>query len=102
MRSNGSEPVHANDDLQATVDDLKAAFATAKPKYYVSRQRFTRQPTADASRGEPLTAGGKPLSDYGVTDGTTLLFKDLGTQARPHWLNDRCTRKRQIGFRHQH
>lgn len=27
----------------------------------------------------PLTAD-KPLSEYGVSDGTTLLFKDLGTQ----------------------
>jgi very-long-chain enoyl-CoA reductase len=65
---------------QATVEDLKRAFAQAKPKYYTSRQRFTTQPSADAPRGVPLTAADKPLSQYGVADGTTLLFKDLGTQ----------------------
>ena len=65
--------------MQATVDDLKRAFAKAKPKYYTSRQRFTTQPTGDAPRGVPLTAD-KPLSEYGVADGTTLLFKDLGPQ----------------------
>ena len=65
---------------QATVEDLKAAFAKAKPKYYVSRQRFTIQATVDASGSVPLTADRKPLSEYGVADGATLLFKDLGPQ----------------------
>lgn len=65
---------------QATVEDLKSAFSKANSKFYTSRQRFTTQPTADAPRGVPLTADAKQLSDYGVTDGATLLFKDLGPQ----------------------
>lgn len=67
--------------MQATVEDLKSAFSKAKPKFYTSRQRFTTQPTADAPRGVALTADAKQLSDYGVADGATLLFKDLGPQA---------------------
>ena len=66
--------------VQATVEDLKAAFSNAKPKYYVSRQRFTIQSTADAPGSVPLTADSKQLSEYGVSDGATLLFKDLGPQ----------------------
>lgn len=64
---------------QATAEDLKKAFAKAKPKYYPSRQRFTLPPTDAAPRGVPLTAD-KPLSEYGISDGSTVLFKDLGPQ----------------------
>ena len=70
--------------VQATVEDLKAAFAKAKPKYYVSRQRFTIQSMTDAPGSVPLTADSKQLSEYGVSDGATLLFKDLGPQV---WLH---------------
>jgi very-long-chain enoyl-CoA reductase len=69
---------------QATVEDLKTAFAKAKPKFYLSRQRFTTQPTGQAPRGEPLIADIKPLSAYGVSDGATLIFKDLGPQVNVH------------------
>jgi len=64
---------------QASVDDLKAEFAKVKPKYNESRQRFTTPPTDEAPRGTPLAAG-KPLSEFGITDGSTIFFKDLGPQ----------------------
>lgn len=71
--------------VQASVDDLKAEFAKVKPKYNESRQRFTTPPTDEAPRGTPLAAG-KPLSEFGITDGSTIFFKDLGPQVlrTPH------------------
>ncbi|EFN57949.1 hypothetical protein CHLNCDRAFT_20573 [Chlorella variabilis] len=63
----------------ATVDDLKARFAELKPRYYASRQRFTLPPREGQRSGEALAAG-KKLSDYGLQDGSVLLFKDLGAQ----------------------
>ena len=66
--------------LQATVDDLKAAFAAAKPKFYPSRQRFTLPLQPGERKPVALAAGGKKLSDFGVRDGTELTFKDLGPQ----------------------
>lgn len=63
----------------ATVDELKARFAELKPKYPPSRQRFTLPPREGARSGEAL-AHGKRLSDYGLTDGSVLFFKDLGPQ----------------------
>lgn len=68
--------------MQATVDDLKTAFAEAKPKYYQSRQRFTTPPTDEAPRGTALAAG-KPLLQFGISDGSTVYFKDLGPQVLP-------------------
>lgn len=65
--------------LQATVEDLKRAFSELKRKYYPSRQRWTLQPREGQRAGEAL-APRKKLSDYGITDGTTLIFKDLGPQ----------------------
>lgn len=66
--------------LQATVEDLQQAFAAAKPRYPVNRQRFTL-PARDGSTraGEALNVG-KRLIDYGIKDGSVLFFKDLGTQ----------------------
>lgn len=63
----------------ATVDDLKARFAELKPRFYPSRQRFTLPPVAGARSGAAL-ADGKRLSDYGLEDGSVVLFKDLGIQ----------------------
>ena len=60
--------------LQATVDDLKAAFAAAKPKFYPSRQRFTLPLQPGERKPVALAAGGKKLSDFGVRDGTELTF----------------------------
>lgn len=59
--------------------DLKARFADLKPKYYPSRQRWTLAVKEGQRSGEVL-AEGKRLSDYGIDDGATLIFKDLGPQ----------------------
>lgn len=64
---------------QGTVDDLKAAFAAAKPKFYPSRQRFTL-PLAAGQKKPTALAAGKKLADFGVGDGAVLTFKDLGPQ----------------------
>ena len=61
------------------MDDLKARFAELKPRFYASRQRWTLPPKEGQRSGEAL-ASGKRLSDYGLTDGSTLIFKDLGPQ----------------------
>jgi very-long-chain enoyl-CoA reductase len=65
--------------MQATVDDLKSRFAELKPKYYPSRQRWTLPTKENTRSGEVLTSG-KKLSEYGIKDGVTLQFKDLGPQ----------------------
>ena len=65
---------------QASVEDLKAAISKANAKYYPSRQRLTLPPGPGQRSGDPLLAG-KVLSDYNLTDGSTVIFKDLGTQA---------------------
>lgn len=70
---------------QATVDDLKARFAELKPRYYPSRQRFTL-PVREGQRSGEALASGKKLSDYGLQDGSVLLFKDLGPQVLLSWL----------------
>lgn len=59
----------------APVLDLFKAFAKEFPKYYVSRQRFT----IGESKGQAL-AKNKKLSEYGLKNGDTLVFKDLGAQ----------------------
>ena len=65
--------------MQGTVDDLKRAFAKAKPQFYPSRQRFTFPLKAGEKKAIALTDG-KKLSDFDVKDGTVLIFKDLGAQ----------------------
>lgn len=67
--------------LQATVDDLKIAISKAISKYYPSRQRLTLPPQAGQKSGSPLVDG-KALSEYSLSDGSTIVFKDLGTQAK--------------------
>ena len=64
---------------QGTVDDLKAAFAAAKPKFYPSRQRFTL-PLAAGQKKATALAAGKKLSDYDIANCSVLTFKDLGPQ----------------------
>ena len=59
--------------------DLQRAFHTAKPKCYPSRQRFFLPVKAGEKKATAL-APGKKLSDYGLTDGSVLVFKDLGPQ----------------------
>jgi len=66
--------------LQATVDDLKQAISQANPKYYPSRQRLTLPPQTGQKSGSPLVDG-KLLSEYSLSGGSKVVFKDLGTQA---------------------
>ncbi|KAJ3216109.1 3-oxo-5a-steroid 4- dehydrogenase [Dinochytrium kinnereticum] len=62
-------PSAANDP---TVDDLSAAIARAFPKWNVHRQRLTA--------GEKVLEKGTPLASYGIGNGDTVTFKDLGPQ----------------------
>ncbi|KAL3156940.1 hypothetical protein ABBQ38_001199 [Trebouxia sp. C0009 RCD-2024] len=64
---------------QASVEDLKAAISKANPKYYPSRQRLTLPPEPGQRSGNPLLDG-KTLTEYNLTNGSTVVFKDLGTQ----------------------
>ena len=66
--------------VQASVDDLKAAISKANAKYYPSRQRLTLPSEAGQKSGTPLLDG-TSLTQYKLTTGSTVVFKDLGTQA---------------------
>uniref|UniRef100_A0A0F7USI8 Trans-2,3-enoyl-CoA reductase, putative n=2 Tax=Toxoplasma gondii TaxID=5811 RepID=A0A0F7USI8_TOXGV len=57
-----------------TVEEFKQLFYQ-KFHYYPERQWWT----VDTAKGIPVKADG-PLEAYGVKDGTTLVFKDLGVQ----------------------
>lgn len=61
--------------------ELKKKFYALKRKYYPARQRFSLPPKDGEARGVALEDG-KRLSDYGLKDGATLEFKDLGPQVR--------------------
>ncbi|TRY53187.1 Ubiquitin domain-containing Steroid reductase [Cryptosporidium tyzzeri] len=62
-----------NIDKDATVSDLKLQFYE-EFHYYPERQWFN----VASSNGEVLKEG--KLEDYGIENGTTLYFKDLGVQ----------------------
>lgn len=65
--------------LQDTVTDLKKKFHAKQAKYYPARQRLTLPAAEGQKSGEVLKDGAK-LSDYGLTNGSVVQFKDLGTQ----------------------
>jgi hypothetical protein len=65
--------------LQDSVDDLRKALAKAKPAMYIARQRFTL-PLAEGEKKPTVLGSGKKLSDYGLTEGSKVVFKDLGPQ----------------------
>lgn len=67
--------------MQATVEDLGAALQAKKKSLYPSRQRFTL-PLKDGEKKGTVLAQGKKLSDYGLSNGSILHFKDLGPQVR--------------------
>ena len=67
-------------DKNATVLDLKQAFAKMKKKYYVERQEWRLAPAAGQKRGEALRGDKTTLGSLGVKDGSVVYFKDLGTQ----------------------
>ena len=76
-----SKPSLESYGLQASVDELKIAISKARTKYYPSRQRLTLPAQPGQKSGSPLLDG-KPLSEYSLSDGSTIVFKDLGTQVR--------------------
>ena len=63
----------------AKVSDLKRSFHALKRKFYPSRQRFTTVPARGETRGTALRDDAL-LSEYGLNDGDTIVFKDLGPQ----------------------
>ena len=63
----------------ARVSDLKRALHAVRRGLYPARQRFTTEPKRGEERGVVLEDG-KALSDYGLGDGDTIVFKDLGPQ----------------------
>ena len=80
--SRSGRPVVANGIVvpnDAKVSDLKRSFHALKRKLYPSRQRFTTVPAKGAVKGTALEDG-KLLSEYGLKDGDTIVFKDLGPQ----------------------
>eukprot|EP01025_Chloroclados_australasicus_P047735 TRINITY_DN5384_c0_g1_i2.p1 TRINITY_DN5384_c0_g1~~TRINITY_DN5384_c0_g1_i2.p1 ORF type:complete len:335 (-),score=22.08 TRINITY_DN5384_c0_g1_i2:419-1354(-) len=66
-------------DNDATVADLQKAIHKTIKKYYPERQRISLPPTEGNKKGEVLRSSSK-LSEYGITDGAELHFKDLGPQ----------------------
>ena len=64
---------------QATVLDLKKRVHAERKKLYVERQRLTLHPKAGEARGQVLEDD-KKVSEYGLKDGDSILFKDLGPQ----------------------
>ena len=72
---------------QGTVADLQRAFHSAKHQFYPSRQRFSLPVKAGEKKATALVHG-KKLSDYDLTDGSVLIFKDLGPQVLlSSWTN---------------
>lgn len=64
----------AGSPADVRVEDVQNAIAAKYPQLYVDRQRLTVEKTA-------LEAG-KTLSDYGLKDGDSVTFKDLGKHAK--------------------
>lgn len=66
-------------DSEDTVTELKKRYHAVAPKYYPARQRLTLPPKEGQKSGDALKDDAK-LSDYGLTDGSIVHFKDLGIQ----------------------
>ena len=72
--------------LQAAVEDLQRAVHKKKSKLYPARQRFSLPlPPNQKLKPTALTAGSL-LEDYGITDGSVIVLKDLGPQVIWHQL----------------
>lgn len=73
--------------LQASVDELQKALHNRKKDLYPSRQRYTL-PIKDGEKRPVALVPGKKLSDYALSNGSILQFKDLGPQVgTPHVMN---------------
>lgn len=64
--------------------ELKKRYHKLAPKYYPARQRLTLPPKEGQKSGEVLKDGSK-LSECGLTNGSVVQFKDLGTQVGVVW-----------------
>lgn len=64
---------------EATIRSLKKAFEDAHPKYSPDRQRFYHSSPASSSSGTGKRAPSYSDDDI-LSDGATLIFKDLGPQ----------------------
>jgi very-long-chain enoyl-CoA reductase len=69
--------------VQDTVTALKKTYHAKNKKYYPARQRLTLPPKEGQKSGEALRDDYK-LSKYGLSNGSVVQFKDLGTQVLPH------------------
>lgn len=74
-RGKRSETIEIAND--ATVGALKSSF---KPKVSVHRKAFKLPAAKEGERGVSLDDDRKQLSAYGITNGATLEYKDLGPQ----------------------
>lgn len=65
--------------LQDTVGELKKMYHAKAPKYYPARQRLTL-PAKEGQKSGDVLQDRDQLSKYGLSNGSVVLFKDLGTQ----------------------
>jgi len=77
VNAKSSKPVVtlAAQPSSSTVGDLKRAIGSAKPKY----KDVNRQELRQEAKGKPLKDEAT-LESLGITESTTLYFKDRGTQ----------------------
>jgi hypothetical protein len=78
--------------LQDTVTELKKKYHAVAKKYYPERQRLTL-PAKPGQKSGDVLKDDSTLSSYGLTNGSVVQFKDLGTQVRtcrpPTWFMSR-------------
>ena len=82
---------------QETILGLKKKLHAERKKLYVDRQRLTLHPKAGEARGQVLEDD-KRVSDYGLKDGDSVLFKDLGPQVGE---GGQCFRTHEVPLRDQ-
>lgn len=72
--------------MQDTVLELKKRFQRLNRGLRVERQRFTLPLPPGQKAATVLDTEERRLSSYNLTNGSVLVFKDLGPQARCHGL----------------
>jgi hypothetical protein len=70
------------------VAELKKKIHALKPALYPARQRLTLPAKPGAKSGE-LLKDSATIASAGLSDGSVVVFKDLGTQVRPRQGNGR-------------